>query len=162
MGLGLPLGVAESSLETSLKRERFLESLDAYQRGLSDAPLLRKWSAGGAGVTAEAGATGENAANEMTFVISTDDVDRHGDVIIPEGWVLGAYQLNPVFLSLICFTMRSCFFVTYCIRPFPIMPKLSPLCLWKSEMCLNCVVSDGLNLLCFGKGQPLFILTLFL
>ena len=100
MGLGLPLSVAESSLETSLEleRERFLESLDAYQRGLSDAPLLRKWSAGGAGVAAEAGVTAENAANEMTFVISTDDVDRHGDVIIPEGWVLDAYQRNPVFL----------------------------------------------------------------
>jgi len=108
MGLGLPPGVAEASREGSLEasretsleleRERFLESLDAYQRGLSDAPLLRKWSAGGAGIAAEAGVTAENAANEMTFVISTDDVDRHGDVIVSEGWALDAYQRNPVFL----------------------------------------------------------------
>ena len=104
MGLGLPRVVAEASLEASreasleLERERFLESLDAYQRGLSDAPLLRKWSAGGAGIAAEAGVTAENAANEMTFVISTDDVDRHGDVIVSEGWALDAYQRNPVFL----------------------------------------------------------------
>ncbi|MCH8897724.1 MAG: hypothetical protein IIC33_05460 [Chloroflexi bacterium] len=100
----MPRVVAEASREASretsleLERERFLESLDAYQRGLSDAPLLRKWSAGGAGIAAEAGVTAENAANEMTFVISTDDVDRHGDVIVSEGWALDAYQRNPVFL----------------------------------------------------------------
>ena len=34
----------------------------------------------------------------MTFVISTDEVDRHGDVIATEGWQLDSYKKNPVFL----------------------------------------------------------------
>jgi hypothetical protein len=32
--------------EVSWGRERLLESLEAYRRGLSDAPLLRKWGEG--------------------------------------------------------------------------------------------------------------------
>ena len=32
--------------EDAWERERLLESLEAYRRGLSDAPLLRKWSGG--------------------------------------------------------------------------------------------------------------------
>ena len=34
----------------------------------------------------------------MAFVISTDDVDRHGDVIATAGWQLDSYKKNPVFL----------------------------------------------------------------
>ena len=34
----------------------------------------------------------------MTFVASTDDVDRHGDTIAQSGWKLDAYKKNPVFL----------------------------------------------------------------
>ena len=34
----------------------------------------------------------------MSFVISTDDVDRHGDVIVSQGWNLESYRRNPVFL----------------------------------------------------------------
>ena len=34
----------------------------------------------------------------MTFVISSEEVDWHGDVILAEGWRLAAYQRNPVFL----------------------------------------------------------------
>ena len=34
----------------------------------------------------------------MSFVISTDEVDRHGDVIVAEGWQLESYHKNPVFL----------------------------------------------------------------
>jgi hypothetical protein len=34
----------------------------------------------------------------MAFVISTDEVDRHGDVIQAQGWQLDAYRNNPVFL----------------------------------------------------------------
>ena len=74
------------------QRERLLEALDAYSRGLSDAPLLRKWS----------GAPGDAPSPEqgqpMTFVISTDEVDRHGDVIAADGWNLDSYRKNPVFL----------------------------------------------------------------
>ena len=34
----------------------------------------------------------------LTVVASTGDVDRHGDVIAPEGWRLEAYRRNPVVL----------------------------------------------------------------
>ena len=34
----------------------------------------------------------------MSFVLSTDDVDRHGDEIVSGGWKLDAYRRNPVFL----------------------------------------------------------------
>ena len=129
--------------EDAWELERLLESLEAYRRGLSDAPLLRKWSGGQAGAadgpsqsggsagryscrnsssysrgSANGGATGigsgyqseyhvgnqvgdqgDAAENRpMTFVISSEEVDRHGDVILAEGWRLAAYQRNPVFL----------------------------------------------------------------
>jgi HK97 family phage prohead protease len=78
--------------EISWGRERLLESLEAYQRGLSDAPLLRKWGQG------QVRAAESDRGEQMTFVISTDEVDRHGDVITPEGWRLESYLRNPVFL----------------------------------------------------------------
>ena len=34
----------------------------------------------------------------MTFVASTEEVDRHGDVVSVAGWKLDAYRKNPVFL----------------------------------------------------------------
>ena len=34
----------------------------------------------------------------LTFVLSTDDVDRHGDMVLAEGWRLEAYLRNPVLL----------------------------------------------------------------
>ena len=73
-------------------RERLLEALDAYSRGLSDAPLLHKWTK--SDVTAAA----DDRDQPMSFIISTDDVDRHGDVIVAEGWRLESYLANPVFL----------------------------------------------------------------
>ncbi len=74
------------------ERERLLEALDAYQRGLSDAPLLHKWTESQAGISESEGGL------PMPFVISTDEVDRHGDVILAQGWQLDAYRNNPVFL----------------------------------------------------------------
>ena len=38
------------------------------------------------------------AAAPVTFVLSTDDVDRHGDVVAADGWRLEAYLRNPVLL----------------------------------------------------------------
>ena len=78
--------------ESSWERERLLESLESYRRGLSDAPLLHKWGEG------EVRAGEDHPGRVMGFVISTDEVDRHGDVIVPEGWQLEAYRRNPVFL----------------------------------------------------------------
>ena len=40
----------------------------------------------------------EVAGNALTFVVSSGDVDRHGDVVSPEGWRLDAYRANPVVL----------------------------------------------------------------
>ena len=58
------------------ERERLLEALDAYQRGLSDAPRFHKWTESQAGIS-------ENEDGlAMPFVISTDEVHRYGDVIM--------------------------------------------------------------------------------
>jgi hypothetical protein len=78
--------------EVSWARERLLESLDAYRCGLSDAPLLHKWGTG------EVRIGGDDLGPMMGFVLSTDEVDRHGDVIVPQGWQLESYLRNPVFL----------------------------------------------------------------
>ena len=140
--------VLPGTMESSWERERLLEALDAYRRGLSDAPLLRKWNGGGLGmarqqvpgegmgraaggrvgidglpVDADGGRVGmarqqvpgertggsaggppETIGKEaggpgaMTFVISSEEVDRHGDVVSAAGWQLAAYRQNPVFL----------------------------------------------------------------
>jgi HK97 family phage prohead protease len=78
--------------ESSGGREQLLESLEAYRRGLGDAPVVHQWSDGGVR-TAE-----DDQTPLMVFVISTDEVDRHGDVIVPEGWRLESYLRNPVLL----------------------------------------------------------------
>ena len=59
----------------------------------TDAPVL-KWHAAG---VAEGGSE-QKAAGPLTFVLSTDDVDRHGDVVSADGWRLEAYLQNPVLL----------------------------------------------------------------
>ncbi len=56
-------------------------------------PVL-KWNALGVSTTAAAGRAGE----PVTFVLSTDEVDRHGDVVCADGWRLDAYRENPVLL----------------------------------------------------------------
>ena len=40
----------------------------------------------------------ESAAAPAAFVLSTDEVDRHGDVVSADGWLLDAYRRNPVLL----------------------------------------------------------------
>ncbi len=61
-----------------------------------------KWSAAGAAleVSPSAGADQKaaGAVGVLTFVLSTDDVDRHGDVVSADGWMLEAYLRNPVLL----------------------------------------------------------------
>ena len=78
--------------ETPRQQERLLESLENYRLGLAEAPTLHRW--GPAQLADGAG----DPEDRMTFVISTGEVDRHGDVIAPQGWRLEAYQRNPVFL----------------------------------------------------------------
>ncbi len=79
-------------VENSWSRERLLESLESYRCGLSEAPLLQKWS------DREAQSAAGESEQQMTFVISNEEVDRHGDVIMAAGWRLESYRKNPVFL----------------------------------------------------------------
>ena len=91
-------------------RRRLLEALDSHRRrGTGEAPLLRKWSVasvapgGGRAHPSPTGSPGTaepegEPGEEMTFVVSTDEVDRHGDSISVRGWRLDSYRRNPVFL----------------------------------------------------------------
>ncbi len=78
--------------DLSWERERLLEALNAFHRGVGDAPLLHKWHG------ADSPAADGEGNQPMAFVLSTDDVDRHGDVIAADGWKLDSYRRNPVFL----------------------------------------------------------------
>lgn len=100
--------------EEGRERELTLEALELYRRGLSDAPALRKWSLAAFDEVGESGSRfppareqrggpepeGELGVKEeaMTFVVSSEEVDRHGDVAVARGWRLEAYRRNPVFL----------------------------------------------------------------
>ena len=57
-------------------------------------------SAEGAGAErAEGAGSGQTVViGAVTFVLSTDEVDRHGDVVCSDGWRLEAYRENPVLL----------------------------------------------------------------
>ena len=108
-------------------RRELLRALDAWRRGFSDAPLVCKWTAQPAlqplahaerGNAPPAGgrpasrhfppAERQLAARDWegkgypatasTVVASTGDVDRHGDIVAPDGWRLDAYRANPVVL----------------------------------------------------------------
>ena len=101
-------------------RAALLAALDAYRRGVAEAPVVCKWgtgaAAGGGMMTAtrlprrsaprndnESGnegwpRIGKTMAGPLVFVASTGEVDRHGDTVAPEGWRLDAYRENPVVL----------------------------------------------------------------
>ena len=81
----------QSSGQISWERERLLEALEAFDRGRGEAPLLRKWRGAACPPV-------EGDPEQMGFVLSTDEVDRYGDVIEAGGWDLAAYRSNPVFL----------------------------------------------------------------
>lgn len=59
----------------------------------TNSPVL-KWNAAGV----SAGAVADRGTGPVTFVLSTDEVDRHGDVVCADGWRLEAYRENPVLL----------------------------------------------------------------
>ncbi len=72
------------------ERERLLESLEAYRRGLADAPVVQKFSM--------CRAVAPNEDRPLTVVASDESADRLGDVVRAGGWDLDAYKHNPVFL----------------------------------------------------------------
>lgn len=111
--LDWPDGFGESIGE----RAELLTALDDYRRGRTSPPLLRKWhcglpaaalsddrtaaATGGGGHRDDNGGSpwaADEAAGAMTFVISSDAVDRHGDIVTASGWRLDEYRQNPVLL----------------------------------------------------------------
>ena len=72
------------------ERERLLEALDAYKRGMADAPTVQRF--------AVSHALTPNENRPLTFVASDESEDRFGDVVRAGGWELDAYKRNPVFL----------------------------------------------------------------
>ena len=86
----------EQQAGDSWGRERLLEALDAFRRGVGEPPLLRKWTGAESGTGAVE--KDDGAGPRLSFVLSTDEVDRHGDVITAGGWSLESYRSNPVFL----------------------------------------------------------------
>jgi hypothetical protein len=98
-----------STQETGRERRLLLESLQAFSRGVDEAPLVTKWTMASESVVGPSGdcplkdlhrkeSQGEDKDQAITFVLSTDDVDRHGDIISADGWVLDSYRANPVLL----------------------------------------------------------------
>ena len=89
-----------SSQDSERDRRLLLESLQAFDRGVGEAPLVTKWThAGEDGVRLRGEAEKAGSDDQaITFVLSTDEVDRHGDVISADGWVLDSYRENPVLL----------------------------------------------------------------
>ena len=91
----------EGQRQEARQQEQLLEALEDYRRGVADAPYVFKWSVLGAVAAARAEWQGKDAGGgdaSMTFVASTEEVDRHGDVVSVSGWKLDAYRKNPVFL----------------------------------------------------------------
>ncbi len=89
-----------STQESGHDRSLLLESLQAFRRGDGEAPLVTKWTR-----STEAGTSldtkpliKDSNDGAIAFVLSTDDVDRHGDVISADGWALDSYRENPVLL----------------------------------------------------------------
>ena len=72
------------------ERERLLESLEAYRRGLADAPVVQKFSV--------SHAVAPNEDRHRTVLASDESADRLSDVVRADGWELDAYKRNPVFL----------------------------------------------------------------
>ncbi len=95
-------------------RTELLQALEAYRRGIAEAPVVCKWLAqptamtrGDATLVSPGGFGAEfrngepepsEAGGALTFVASTGEVDRHGDTVALDGWKLDAYRQNPVVL----------------------------------------------------------------
>ena len=90
-----------STQESERDRRLLLESMQAFGRGVGEAPLVTKWTRSAEDGVSLSGKPliRESEDEAITFVLSTDEVDRHGDVISADGWVLDSYRENPVLLT---------------------------------------------------------------
>ena len=69
-------------------RHQELEDLEAYRKGMADAPELYR-----SGYVSRA-----DDSDVMEFVASEESEDRYGYVISVRGWQLANFRKNPVFL----------------------------------------------------------------
>ena len=60
--------------------------------------LALKWNPQGCVIDTNGANAAGHADGPVTFILSTDDVDRHGDIVSADGWRLDAYRENPVLL----------------------------------------------------------------
>ena len=92
-------------------RADLLHALDAYRRGVAEAPVVCKWMAQPTGpgdapvgpprrsaLVKDSSSGGPDRGQNLTFVASNAEVDRHGDTVSLDGWRLDEYRLNPVVL----------------------------------------------------------------
>ena len=87
-------------------RRELLRALDAWRRGVAEAPVVCKWTAAGSTTpgsstlapTGRGADAGTGNGKSYLVVASTGEVDRHGDTVAPDGWRLDAYRANPVVL----------------------------------------------------------------
>ncbi len=94
-------------------RRRLLQSLQDFSCGVGEAPMVTKWTQATESIVVPSEectlrefhqknssdeSKDDSGGQPVTFVLSTDDVDRHGDIISADGWVLDSYRENPVLL----------------------------------------------------------------
>jgi uncharacterized protein len=72
------------------ERERLMEALESYSRGLAEAPVVQRFTM--------TQALTPNEGRPLTVIASDESIDRMGDVVRADGWDLAAYKRNPVFL----------------------------------------------------------------
>ena len=99
--MGLPLSLLSGGATRSIVRIRkrkfdwdwgYGSEIGCWKRWTPTSEVLHKWT------ECHVGPVERQGDLPMTFVISTDEVDRHGGVIQAQGWQLDAYLNNPVFL----------------------------------------------------------------
>lgn len=82
--------------KTTSGRKASPDQFDGASRDQASNSMLTKWCRQ-AQPTVEGRSAG-STDGPVTFVLSTDEVDRHGDVVAADGWTLESYRKNPVLL----------------------------------------------------------------
>jgi HK97 family phage prohead protease len=88
----MPLNAADILRMEEQLREEEVEALDAFKRGVAEAPVIYKQT----GFLLKADDT--DTEKPMTFVANEESEDRMGDTIEVAGWKLEDFQKNPVYM----------------------------------------------------------------